>query len=181
MVGLCRCAGWRANRPLLLENPALLGRSCLARAPRAHLRLIRSRLFRCLYRQARRSPEAAASVSRTYVPLSCISSQPFDIARSRPALYSAGRPGWRIASPPAYPVELFLLDDPAPMAHDFAFNSGYIGSAQEAIESHVFSAEVCDDNVFRSCVRVRLLCRKRPDHPHEHVCSSVLFPDFGRG
>jgi hypothetical protein len=39
LVGLCRCPGWRADPPLLLAYPALLGRSCLARAPRAHLRL----------------------------------------------------------------------------------------------------------------------------------------------
>ncbi|MHC2651834.1 hypothetical protein ACVMHY_004413 [Bradyrhizobium barranii subsp. barranii] len=32
--------------PLPLDNPALLGRAWLARTPRAHLRLIRSRLFR---------------------------------------------------------------------------------------------------------------------------------------
>jgi len=54
LVGLCRCPGWRPGRPLLLAYRALLGRLCLARAPRAHLRLIRSRLFRCLDRRARR-------------------------------------------------------------------------------------------------------------------------------
>jgi hypothetical protein len=37
-----------------LAYPALLGRLCLARAPRARLRLIRSRLFLCLDRRARR-------------------------------------------------------------------------------------------------------------------------------
>jgi hypothetical protein len=35
---------------------------------------------------------APASVNRTKVPLSCSSSQPFSIARRRPALYSAGVP-----------------------------------------------------------------------------------------
>jgi hypothetical protein len=54
LVGLCRCPGWRADLPLLLAYPALLGRFCLARAPRAHLRLIRSWLFRCLDRRTRR-------------------------------------------------------------------------------------------------------------------------------
>jgi len=47
LVGLCRCPAWRADPPLLLAYPALLGRLCLARAPRAHLRLIRSRLSVC--------------------------------------------------------------------------------------------------------------------------------------
>jgi hypothetical protein len=46
LVGLCRCPGWRADFALPLDNPARLGRACLARAPRAHLRLIRWRLFR---------------------------------------------------------------------------------------------------------------------------------------
>ena len=54
LAGLCRCPGWRADPPLLLAYPALLGRFCLACAPRAHLRLIRSRLFRCLDRRTRR-------------------------------------------------------------------------------------------------------------------------------
>ena len=54
LVGLCRCPGWRADPPLLLAYPALLGRLCLARAPRAHLRLIRLRLVRCLDRRTRR-------------------------------------------------------------------------------------------------------------------------------
>ena len=46
LVGLCRCPGWRADAPMLLAYPALLGRLCLARAPRAHLRLInRSLVF----------------------------------------------------------------------------------------------------------------------------------------
>ena len=54
LVGLCRCPGWRADSPLLLAYPALLGRLCLARAPRAHLRLIRLRLVRCLDRRTRR-------------------------------------------------------------------------------------------------------------------------------
>jgi hypothetical protein len=35
-----------SRAPLLLGYPGLLGRLCLAQAPRAHLRLIRSRLFR---------------------------------------------------------------------------------------------------------------------------------------
>lgn len=47
LVGLYRCPGWRADPPLLLAYPALLGRLCLARAPRAYLRLIRSRLSVC--------------------------------------------------------------------------------------------------------------------------------------
>ena len=51
LFGLCRCTGWRSNRPLLLAYPALLGRLCLAGAPRAHLRLIRSRLFRRLTKE----------------------------------------------------------------------------------------------------------------------------------
>src|SRR6516164_10418814 len=50
LVGLCRCPGWTADPPLLLAYPALLGWLCLERAPSAHLRLIRSRLFRCLDR-----------------------------------------------------------------------------------------------------------------------------------
>ena len=38
------------HAPKILAYPALLGRLCLERAPSAHLRLIRSRLFRCLDR-----------------------------------------------------------------------------------------------------------------------------------
>src|SRR5215471_15182387 len=41
LVGVCRCPGWRADRPLLLGESALLGREWLARAPRAGLRLIK--------------------------------------------------------------------------------------------------------------------------------------------
>jgi hypothetical protein len=53
LVGLCRCSGWRADPRLLLAYPTLLGRLCLARAPRAYLRLSRSRLFRSLGRRTR--------------------------------------------------------------------------------------------------------------------------------
>lgn len=53
LVWLCRCSGWRADAALLLDNSTLLGRLCMARAPRAHLRLITSRLFGCLDRPSR--------------------------------------------------------------------------------------------------------------------------------
>jgi hypothetical protein len=43
LVGLCRCPGWKAGPPLLLGYPGLLGRLCLAQAPRAHLRLTTER------------------------------------------------------------------------------------------------------------------------------------------
>src|SRR6516165_8596262 len=52
LVGLCRCPGWRAGRPLLLAYRALVGWSCLARAPRAPLLLIRSRCFGASKRRA---------------------------------------------------------------------------------------------------------------------------------
>ena len=38
--GYVDAPGWTADPALLLDYPALLGRSCVARSPRAHLRLI---------------------------------------------------------------------------------------------------------------------------------------------
>jgi len=56
-------SGWIAGHPLLLAYPALLGWLCLAHAPRAHLRLIRSWLVEARsYRCARPSCHALALV-----------------------------------------------------------------------------------------------------------------------
>src|SRR4029077_20031546 len=110
LVGLCRRPGWRPGRPLLLAYRALLGRLCLARAPRAHLRLIRSRLFRCLDRRTRRCDVGDATRAVKQCP-TCLLLQVIGSSFSRSSSTSFSTPcrRWaqlvralgRCSSPPA--------------------------------------------------------------------------------